>query len=147
MRHATVIAAVAAVLAPGFAHAVEPPTEPVVIDRKAGDGRVAEAGLGVSVHYTGWLFDPDAATDDPCLARGLQFDSSRDRQRPFDFLLGEGSVIPGWEVGVAGMRVGGQRCLVIPPDFAYGERGAARGLIPPHATLIFEVEVLSVADF
>ena len=140
-------AVAAAILAPWFAHAIEPPAELVVVDLQAGDGRVAEAGRGVSVHYTGWLFDPGAATGDPCLARGLQFDSSRNRQRPFNFPLGEGFVIPGWDAGVVGMRVGGQRCLVIPPDMAYGEHGAARGVIPPHATLVFEIEVLSVADF
>jgi len=139
--------ALAAFLAPSAALAIEPPAELVVVDLQTGDGRLAEAGRGVSVHYTGWLFDPDAATDDPCLARGKQFDSSRNRQRPFNFPLGEGFVIPGWDIGVVGMQVGGQRCLVIPPDMAYGEHGAARGLIPPNATLVFEVEVLSVADF
>ena len=145
MMRTAIVAAV--ILAPWFAHAIEPPTELVVVELKTGDGRVAEAGRGVSVHYTGWLFDPEAATGDPCLARGLQFDSSRNRQRPFNFPLGEGFVIPGWDAGVVGMRVGGQRCLVIPPDMAYGEHGAARGVIPPDATLVFEVEVLSVADF
>lgn len=145
MMRTAMVAAV--LLAPWFAHAIEPPAELVVVDLQTGDGRVAEAGRGVSVHYTGWLFDPEAATDDPCLARGLRFDSSRNRQRPFNFPLGEGFVIPGWDAGVVGMRVGGQRCLVIPPDMAYGEHGAARGVIPPNATLVFEVEVLSVADF
>ena len=145
MTRAAVVAA--AILAPWFAHAIEPPAGLVVVDLQTGDGRVAEAGRGVSVHYTGWLFDPSAATGDPCLARGLQFDSSRNRQRPFNFPLGEGFVIPGWDAGVVGMRVGGQRCLVIPPDMAYGEHGAARGVIPPNATLVFEIEVLSVADF
>ncbi len=139
--------AVAALLAPWSALAIEPPAELVMVDLQAGDGRVAEAGCGVSVHYTGWLFDPDAATDDPCLARGQQFDSSRNRQRPFNFPLGEGYVIPGWDIGVVGMQVGGHRCLVVPPDMAYGEHGAGGGVIPPNATLIFEVEVLSVADF
>lgn len=145
MTRAAVVAAM--ILAPWFAHAIEPPSELVVVDLQAGDGQIAEAGREVSVHYTGWLFDPAAAAGDPCLARGQQFDSSWSRQQPFNFPLGEGSVIPGWDAGVVGMRVGGQRCLVIPPDMAYGERGAGRGVIPPNATLIFEVKLLSVADF
>lgn len=139
--------ALAAFLAPWTALAIEPPAKLVVVDLQTGDGRFVEVGRGVSVHYTGWLFDPDAATDDPCLARGKQFDSSRNRQRPFNFPLGEGFVIPGWDIGVVGMQVGGHRCLVVPPDMAYREHGAGGGVIPPNATLIFEVEVLSVADF
>ncbi len=138
--------ALATALASLPAAAIEPPEELVVVDLQTGDGEVAEAGRGVSVQYTGWLFDPDVATDDPCMARGKQFDSSRNR-RPFNFPLGEGYVIPGWDIGVVGMQVGGQRCLVIPPEMAYGERGAGRGAVPPNATLIFEVEVLAVAEY
>jgi peptidylprolyl isomerase len=100
-------------------------------DLQAGDGAAAEAGKQVSVHYTGWLTD------------GTKFDSSIDRGEPFSFVLGAGNVIPGWDEGVVGMKVGGKRQLVIPPQLAYGESGAG-GVIPPNATLIFEVELLSV---
>ena len=143
----TLILAAAISLWTWTAGAIEPPTELVVVDLKIGDGVTAEPGSGISVHYTGWLFDPSAESDDPCLARGKQFDSSRPRLRTFNFLLSEGYVIPGWDSGIVGMQVGGQRCLVIPPDLAYGERGAGRGSIPPNATLIFEVELLSVTEF
>ena len=100
-------------------------------DLETGDGAVPEVGQTVSVHYTGWLED------------GTKFDSSLDRGRPFTFVLGAGQVIPGWDEGVATMKVGGKRQLVIPPDLAYGEAGAG-GVIPPNATLIFEVELLDV---
>ena len=96
-----------------------------------GTGEPAAAGDTVSVHYTGWL--PDGTT----------FDSSRDRGEPFQFVLGEGRVIPGWDEGVAGMLEGGTRKLVIPPALGYGEAGAG-ATIPPHATLVFEVELLEV---
>jgi FKBP-type peptidyl-prolyl cis-trans isomerase FkpA len=99
-------------------------------DLQEGTGEPAVAGHHVVVHYTGWL--PD----------GREFDSSRGRQ-PFDFSLGQGSVIPGWDEGVAGMRPGGRRQLVIPPDLAYGEAGAG-GVIPPGATLVFDVELLEI---
>ena len=108
------------------------------IDVKQGHGAEAVAGHGVVVHYTGWLYDsskPDS--------HGAKFDSSRDRNTPFGFVLGAGRVIKGWDEGVAGMKVGGQRTLVIPPQMAYGERGAG-GVIPPNATLIFDVELLAV---
>lgn len=100
-------------------------------DELAGEGAVAEAGDTVSVHYTGWLTD------------GTKFDSSVDRGEPFQFVLGQGQVIPGWDEGVQGMRVGGKRKLTIPPEKAYGEQGAG-GVIPPDATLVFEVELLSI---
>ena len=96
-----------------------------------GTGDEARSGQRVSVHYTGWLTD------------GTKFDSSRDSGQPFTFQLGNGDVIKGWDLGVAGMRVGGQRRLIIPPDLGYGVRGAA-GVIPPNATLIFDVELLGV---
>src|SRR5512140_1842527 len=93
------------------------------------EGTGAEARAGrVSVHYTGWLHDPAAAD-----GHGRKFDSSRDRGSPFEFVLGAGQVIQGWDQGVAGMKVGGQRTLVIPPELGYGARGAG-GVIPPNAT-------------
>jgi FKBP-type peptidyl-prolyl cis-trans isomerase FkpA len=108
------------------------------IDVKQGIGPEALAGKAVSVHYTGWLYDPAAPN-----GKGRKFDSSRDRGAPFDFPLGGGRVIRGWDEGVAGMMVGGQRTLVIPPKLGYGDRGAG-GVIPPNATLIFDVELLDV---
>ncbi len=108
------------------------------IDVKQGTGIEASAGKSVVVHYTGWLYDtskPDS--------HGAKFDSSRDRGEPFGFVLGAGRVIKGWDEGVAGMKVGGQRTLVIPAQMAYGERGAG-GVIPPNATLIFDVELIGV---
>ena len=108
------------------------------IDVKEGTGAEATAGRRVSVHYTGWLYD-EAAADH----HGAKFDSSRDRNDPFDFPLGAGHVIRGWDEGVQGMKVGGQRTLIIPPELGYGSRGAG-GVIPPNATLLFEVELLAV---
>lgn len=108
------------------------------LDIKQGAGAEAVAGRPVVVHYTGWLYDtskPDS--------RGAKFDSSRDGNAPFTFVLGAGRVIKGWDDGVAGMKVGGQRTLVIPPQLGYGARGAG-GVIPPNATLIFDVELLDV---
>jgi len=113
-------------------------TELKKIDVKQGDGTEAVAGKNVIVHYTGWLYDP-AAPD----SHGAKFDSSVDRKEPFAFPLGAGKVIKGWDQGVAGMKVGGKRTLVIPPDMGYGARGAG-GVIPPNATLIFDVELLDV---
>jgi FKBP-type peptidyl-prolyl cis-trans isomerase len=98
---------------------------------KVGDGALAESGKNVSVHYTGWLTD------------GTKFDSSLDRGQPFQFKIGEGGVIQGWDKGVLGMRVGGKRKLVIPSELGYGARGAG-GVIPPNATLVFDVELLGV---
>ena len=107
------------------------------IDVKVGSGAEAVKGKVVSVHYTGWLYDP------PTSQKGAKFDSSRDRNDPFVFPLGAGKVIRGWDEGVQGMKVGGQRTLIIPPDMGYGERGAG-GVIPPNATLIFDVELLEI---
>ena len=100
-------------------------------DLEEGTGTEAEAGKQVTVHYTGWLVD------------GTKFDSSLDRNQPFSFALGKGQVIRGWDEGVQGMKVGGKRKLTIPPQLGYGARGAG-GVIPPNATLVFEVELLEV---
>lgn len=107
-------------------------------DSVVGEGVIAEAGQTVSVHYTGWLFDANA-TD----SRGEKFDSSVDRGQPFEFPLGAGRVIKGWDQGVAGMKVGGKRTLIIPSDMGYGARGAG-AKIPPGATLLFDVELLAI---
>ena len=106
-----------------------------VVDQSVGTGAVAAAGQAVTVHYTGWLYD--ASKPDQ---KGTQFDSSRAGQ-PFQFELGAGQVIPGWDHGVAGMKVGGKRRLVIPATLGYGDAGAG-GVIPPGATLVFDVELL-----
>ena len=107
-------------------------------DTVLGSGEQAAAGQRVSVHYTGWLYDPTADK-----SRGRKFDSSKDRDDPFNFHLGAGQVIKGWDEGVQGMKVGGQRVLTIPADLGYGARGAG-GVIPPNATVVFEVDLLSV---
>ena len=109
-----------------------------MIEHIVGTGAEAVEGAQVSVHYTGWLFDAEAADN-----KGQKFDSSRDRGTPFGFPLGAGRVIKGWDQGVAGMKVGGQRTLIIPPELGYGDRGAG-GVIPPGATLVFDVELLEV---
>ena len=108
------------------------------IDTAVGSGAEAVKGKTAVVHYTGWLYDPFAADK-----KGKKFDSSLDRQSPFSFPLGGGRVIAGWDEGVVGMKVGGKRTLIIPADMAYGKRGAG-GVIPPDATLIFDVELLDV---
>ena len=113
-------------------------TELIKQDGKVGTGAEAVAGRSVTVHYTGWLYDPASADH-----KGAKFDSSRDRNEPFAFDLGAGQVITGWDQGVAGMKVGGQRTLTIPPNMGYGARGAG-GVIPPNATLLFDVELLDV---
>lgn len=113
-------------------------TELVTVDERVGDGDEAVAGREVSVHYTGWLYDPSRGD-----YKGQQFDSSRDRDEPLMFRLGAGDVIRGWDEGIAGMRVGGRRTLTIPPADGYGARGAG-GVIPPNATLLFDVELLDV---
>lgn len=102
-------------------------------DLKIGEGATAQAGQTVSVHYTGWLTD------------GRKFDSSKDRNQPFRFKLGAGQVIRGWDEGVQGMKVGGTRKLTIPPQLGYGARGAG-GVIPPNATLVFDVELLEIVS-
>ncbi|HEY5780787.1 MAG TPA: FKBP-type peptidyl-prolyl cis-trans isomerase [Lysobacter sp.] len=110
------------------------------IDQKVGEGAVAKSGQEVVVHYTGWNYDEKAPDK-----HGNKFDSSRDRNEPFTFLLGAGRVIRGWDEGVAGMRVGGKRVLMIPAAYGYGRRGAG-GVIPPNGSLVFEVELLAVRE-
>jgi FKBP-type peptidyl-prolyl cis-trans isomerase len=104
-------------------------------DTTVGTGAEATKGSKVSVHYTGWLYNNGA--------KGAKFDSSLDRGQPFAFGLGAGQVIRGWDEGVSGMKVGGKRTLIIPPELGYGARGAG-GVIPPNATLMFDVELLGV---
>jgi FKBP-type peptidyl-prolyl cis-trans isomerase len=130
------LAVVVGVVAAGFASAEDKKVITTksglkYIDEKVGDGAEAKAGNTVDVHYTGWLKD------------GTKFDSSKDRGQPFSFPLGKGRVIKGWDEGVAGMKVGGKRKLIIPSELGYGKRGAG-GVIPPDAELTFEVELLKV---
>ena len=138
---AAVALAVTAAGAP-FEHAVAAESQVIEMpdglkytDNKIGEGAVAAAGSKVSVHYTGWLYKDGT--------KGAKFDSSLDRGQPFDFTLGAHQVIAGWDEGVAGMKVGGERTLIIPPELGYGARGAG-GVIPPNATLIFDVQLLKV---
>jgi peptidylprolyl isomerase len=106
-----------------------------MIDTQAGTGASPKAGQTAVVHYTGYLSDKGA--------KGKKFDSSVDRGQPFEFPVGAGRVIKGWDEGVASMKVGGKRTLIVPPQLGYGERGAG-GVIPPNATLIFDVELLGL---
>jgi len=106
-----------------------------VIDTKVGTGAEPKTGQTCTMHYTGWLYVNGE--------KGKKFDSSRDHGQPFAFKIGVGQVIPGWDEGVATMKVGGKRTLIIPPEMGYGAAGAG-GVIPPHATLLFEVELLDV---
>lgn len=110
---------------------ITPASGLIIEDSVVGEGKEATAGRNVVVHYTGWLID------------GKKFDSSKDRNDPFTFGLGRRQVITGWDEGVQGMKVGGTRKLTIPPELGYGARGAG-GVIPPNATLVFEVELLDV---
>ena len=118
----------------------QPPARPAYTrtDMQVGTGREAQKGRGLSVHYTGWLYDPTQPE-----MKGRMFDSSRERG-PFNFQLGAGQVIPGWDQGFDGMKVGGRRRFIIPPSLGYGVDGAGGGIIPPNATLLFEMELLEV---
>jgi FKBP-type peptidyl-prolyl cis-trans isomerase FkpA len=154
LRAATRVAAVASALVVASVAVAQAPASPAIppggsklsampkdlqkIDVKQGTGAEAVTGKPVIVHYTGWIYD-DSKPD----KKGAKFDSSLDRKVPFGFFLGAGKVIKGWDEGVVGMKVGGQRTLVIPPQLGYGERGAG-GVIPPNATLIFDVELIEV---
>ncbi len=115
-----------------------PPAELVVTELAAGEGPAIETGATAVVHYTGWLWDANAPEH-----KGEKFDSSRDRNEPFRFALGQGQVITGWDEGVAGMQVGDRNLLTIPPAMAYGEAGRPP-IIPPSSTLIFDVELLGI---
>jgi FKBP-type peptidyl-prolyl cis-trans isomerase FkpA len=114
------------------------PTTLEITDVKMGKGPAITGGQTAVVHYTGWLYS--ASTPDH---KGKKFDSSHDRKEPFSFQVGAGEVIGGWDQGVAGMQAGGQRRLIIPPSLGYGARGAG-GVIPPNATLMFDIELLSI---
>ena len=141
--HALILSCFVAIgwpLAPAAAADADAPAAAALqkIDTIIGSGAEALSGNIVTVHYSGWLFDAKAPD-----YHGKAFDSSSGRG-PFEFPLGAGRVIKGWDQGVVGMKVGGKRTLIIPPELAYGERGAGRGLIPPGATLVFDVELLGV---
>ena len=107
-----------------------------IIDTKPGTGASPKSGQTCVMHYTGWLYENGA--------KGKKFDSSVDRGQPFEFKIGQHQVIAGWDEGVASMKVGGKRTLIIPPALGYGATGAGNGLIPPNATLLFDVELLAI---
>ncbi len=134
----TAAPAAAAAVTPGSASPGPAADKLIITEVKVGTGKEAVAGATVVVNYTGWLYRPLAKN-----SHGKQFDSSIGRG-PFDFPLGKGMVIKGWDQGVAGMKVGGKRTLIIPSDLAYGPRGAGGGDIPPNSPLIFDVELLDV---
>ncbi|HWK40172.1 MAG TPA: FKBP-type peptidyl-prolyl cis-trans isomerase [Hyphomicrobium sp.] len=146
-RRGAVMALALAVSLGAFAGAVSTPvlaqqgstmTTPsglTIVDTQPGSGAEAQPGNRCVMHYTGWLYENGV--------KGKKFDSSVDRGEPFEFGLGQGQVIKGWDEGVAGMKVGGKRTLIIPPSLGYGARGAG-GVIPPNATLMFDVELLEV---
>tara|TARA_B100000035_G_scaffold286426_1_gene270709 strand:- start:1587 stop:2033 length:447 start_codon:yes stop_codon:yes gene_type:complete len=113
-------------------------TEFNTVDTKLGEGREAEKGLTITVHYSGWIYDENEDKK-----KGNKFDSSKDRNEPFTFVLGVGQVIKGWDDGFAGMKIGGKRTIIIPSEMGYGSRGAGN-VIPPNADLIFDVELLGI---
>lgn len=123
---------------PELTAAVAPPAELQKVDIVMGTGEGISQGQTAVVHYTGWLYDPTAPEQ-----KGEKFDSSRDRGVPFDFMIGNREVIGGWDEGVQGMQPGGQRRLVIPPALGYGEAGS-QNVIPPNATLVFDVELVAI---
>ena len=133
-----VISGGAAVITPTLAQTGKPMTTPSglqIIDSKVGTGPSPKAGQTCVMHYTGWLYENGA--------KGKKFDSSVDRGQPFEFPMGTHRVIPGWDEGVATMKVGGKRTLIIPPELGYGARGAG-GVIPPNTTLMFDVELIGI---
>lgn len=113
-------------------------TEFTTTDTKLGEGREAEKGLTITVHYSGWIYDENENDK-----KGNKFDSSKDRNEPFTFVLGVGQVIKGWDDGFAGMKIGGTRTIIIPSEMGYGTRGAGN-VIPPNTDLIFDVELLGI---
>ncbi|MGB6543100.1 MAG: FKBP-type peptidyl-prolyl cis-trans isomerase [Xanthobacteraceae bacterium] len=124
-------------IAPAIAQTVmTTPSGLKIIDINVGTGATPKAGQTCVMHYTGWLYENGA--------KGKKFDSSVDRGKPFEFPIGAHQVIAGWDEGVATMKVGGKRTLIIPPELGYGARGAGGGLIPPNATLLFDVELLAI---
>lgn len=123
---------------PALAASNSPVTKLIKTDVKIGTGAEAAIGQLVTVHYTGWLYSASRPGN-----KGAKFDSSADHGQPFTFPLGDGFVIPGWDQGLVGMKTGGKRTLIIPPNMAYGSRGAG-DVIPPNATLIFDVELIKV---
>lgn len=137
-RRLALLAVIASLCTPLFAQTMSTTTASglQITDTQPGTGAEARKGQAVAVHYTGWLYEDGK--------QGAKFDSSRDRGQPFQFVLGAGMVIRGWDEGVAGMKVGGQRTLIIPPELGYGAHGAG-GVIPPNATLKFDVELLGVS--
>jgi FKBP-type peptidyl-prolyl cis-trans isomerase len=118
---------------------VAAPTELTITDVEAGTGPAVEAGQTAVVHYTGWLYSPSAPDH-----KGEKFDSSRERNRPISVPVGRGMVIKGWDQGLVGMKVGGQRRLIIPPALGYGGRGSSSGRVPPNATLLFDLELVQI---
>ena len=151
MMRLTVLAAIGCVLVGACGRDASPPaatsqvaaspaiTELMKTDVVVGAGTPIAQGQTAVVHYTGWLYDPGVPEQ-----KGNQFDSSRDRGTPFRFAIGGGQVIQGWDQGVVGMQVGGQRRLIIPASLGYGELGAGGGTIPPNATLLFDIELLAI---
>jgi FKBP-type peptidyl-prolyl cis-trans isomerase FkpA len=127
-------------MAPAAAPAPAEVKELIKKDTKVGDGAVAEKGKAVLVNYTGWLYDPKAPDQ-----KGVKFDSSEGRATPFGFIVGVGRVIKGWDEGVPGMKEGGKRTLIIPPEMGYGAKGAG-DKIPPNATLLFEVDLIKILN-
>jgi len=127
-----------------IAISAEAPKELIIEDIDFGEGRIAESGKELAVHYTGWIFDKNSNSTNFCESKGRQFDSSIERGMPFQLVLGQGKVIQGWEEGLIGMKESGKRCLVIPPSMGYGNRTIGAGLIPANSTLIFEVILLGV---
>ncbi|MBK8740564.1 MAG: FKBP-type peptidyl-prolyl cis-trans isomerase [Betaproteobacteria bacterium] len=110
-----------------------------IIDKEVGKGREVQTGRAALVHYTGWVYDDKAPEN-----KGKEFDTSANRGLPFGFIVGVGRVIKGWDQGILGMKVGGKRTLIIPPHLAYGEKGAAGGVIPANSTLVFDIELIEV---
>lgn len=127
--------------APSAAATSAPVTELQKVDVVKGTGEGISSGQRAVVHYTGWLYEPGAPDH-----KGKQFDSSRERGKPFRFVIGSGGVIKGWEEGVQGMQPGGQRQLIIPAELGYGATGAGGGVIPPNATLLFDIELLAIEE-